>query len=44
MNREQLKYILWKLTKINKLEIYWDWYLKKQLNSYGELGENLGIE
>lgn len=33
-----------KVAKINKLEIYWDWYLKKQLNSYGCQGENVRIE
>lgn len=44
MNRKQPKYILWKLAKINKLEIYWHWYLKKQLNSHGSQGENVEIE
>lgn len=44
MNREQLKYILWKLSKTNKLEINWDWYIKKQLDSFEYQGENVGID
>ena len=33
-----------KFIEFKKTEINWDWYLKKQLNSYGKLGENVGIE
>lgn len=44
MTREQLKYILWKLSKTNKLEINWDWYIKKQLDSFEYQGENVGID
>lgn len=31
-------------SKNKQIEIYWHWYLKKQLNSHGSQGENVEIE